>query len=75
MRKAVNPGWICVICASLVKVPGQSATYPTYVRGHELTISPAIVTDTLGIIVEEDYVYPILTDRSVVSYDIIDIDI
>ena len=73
--KALNPGWICAICTSLVKVLGQSATYCACVYSHELTISPATVADALGNTVEEDYDSPIHTDRAVVPFDVITIEI
>ena len=70
-RKAVNLGWICTVYPSLVKVPGQLATYRTCIYGHELLISPTKVAAALDIAVKEDYVYPIRTDRFVVSFDVI----
>ena len=48
-RKAVNLGWVRVVCASLVKVPGEAVTYRAYIRGRELIISPTTVAAALGI--------------------------
>ena len=70
-HKAVNPGWVRTVCASLVKVPGEAATYRACVRGRELIISPAIVATALGIAPEEDYDYPVRFDHPVVSFDVI----
>ena len=64
-----------MVCTSLDKVPGQLATYQPYVRGHELTISLDTILVALDIVGEEDYVYPIRTDRSIVSFDVIAIEI
>ena len=70
-RKAVNPGWVRAVCASLVKVPGEAATYQACVRGHELIISPTTIAAALGIAPDEDYDCPIRTDHATVSYDTI----
>ena len=65
-RKAVNLGWVHTVCASLVKVLGELATYRACVRGHEPTISPATIAAALGIVAEVDYDYPV---HSVVSFN------
>ena len=70
-RKAVNPGWVCTVCASLVKVPGESATYRACVRGRELIPSPSTVSNALGIAPETDYDYPVRSDHHAVSFDTI----
>ena len=51
-RKAVNRGWVRAVCASLVKVPGESAIYRACVRGRELTISPTTIAAAFGIALE-----------------------
>ena len=67
-HKAINPGWVRNVCASLVKVPSESSTYRAYVRGHELTISLATIVAALGIIVEAGYDYLIRSDHHTVSF-------
>ena len=54
-RKAVNPGWLRAVCASLVKVPGEATTYWICIHGSELIIRPIIVAAALGIAPDEDY--------------------
>ena len=70
-RKAVIPGWTLVVYVSLVKVLCQSATYQACVHGRELPISLETIDAALDIAVEDDYTYPIRTNRSVVSFDVI----
>ena len=70
-RKAVNPGWVRAVCASLVKVSGKAATYRACVRVRELLINPTTVVAILGIAPEEDYAYPVHSDHPAVSFDVI----
>ena len=70
-RKAVNLGWVRIVCTSLVKLPGESATYRACVRGQELVISPATFAAALGIAVEVDYDYSIRSDHPAASFDAI----
>ena len=61
--KAVNPGWVRAVCASLVKVLDGSTTYRACVRGHNLTISSATIAVALGVTIEVDYEYPLRSDH------------
>ena len=70
-RKAVNLCWVCAVCTSLVKVPGELATYRDCVRGHDLTISLATIAAALGIAAEVDYDYPGCSDHPTVSFNAI----
>ena len=70
-RKAINPGWVRMVYASLVKAPGEAVTYRACVRGRGLLISPTTIAAALEIAPEEDYDYPVRSDHPTVSYDTI----
>ena len=71
MLQAVNPGWVCAVCATLVKIPGEAVTCRACVQGRELIASPTTIAAALGIGPEEDYDYPIRSDHAAVSYETI----
>ena len=58
-------------CAILVPDPGHLRTFHAYVRGQELTISPAKVSAALGLPAVPDHVYPTQQGQTFPSYDTI----
>ena len=69
--KVVNAGWVREVCASLIKDEAAPFTYYAHLRGQELEISPATVTQALNIL--EVYDHYILDRTSIVylTWDVI----